>query len=646
MKKFLLMILVFFSFSLPSFALNEVNDKAQSMFHLSAAGVQEPLKKVVDNFHQALDNARQNAKEDVNLVENPEKFNLLSLFFLEENTGLLTGKKGLGEWQKTPFGDFRLLSCEGNLVDQTPLLLAIEAKINQGWTLKKPYIIPYQKLPQGIQSEEIFYPIHQVFVKNDNTYQDDVFFLMRYDVAQVPNEILFEKQIVLSAQHNDDDQQERILTLPLLMKKDKTSFQTDMCPALLYEFQQVPHQVQNDEVIVNAYSKDHQLIQLNMRFQKKIDYVNLQIDMPYDWDLEDKRINENNVQFLIKTHQPLPQGFDLSLKVLSSLKWYQLTVPIQSKDFQFMPQKMSWFDVIIAGILLFFLSPVLTCLCALNKKDKGILQRQSLSFCLGIWGLCVLGAFGFFFDLFPQDLFETQTVGLVIGIMVSCYLLWKAPYFNLLTGGICFLFMPKPYLTQITNQLTPYQLETVLVFIVWGVICSLPFYLLRKQVWFFDQLQKTGRHFLILQRFPAVCCLIWCACVLILPCFNSNKPFVSFEEIQQEINQDHLVYLSVENGYCFSCVLNQTMLNLTFNENMPQYHLTQYRLRLDREYDFMTQRKLPKDSYGLLFGNKKPYGEMINGYVTPLKWNDLLFKVHLLPDPLKVYMTGKDLTEQ
>ena len=85
--------------------------------------------------------------------------------------GIFTGRKGLGEYQKTEFGRFRLISCSGGIPKDNALFLMVEGLLFDGWVLQKP-VIPYS-VDEKILKEDISYPIADLnekhFSKNEKS---------------------------------------------------------------------------------------------------------------------------------------------------------------------------------------------------------------------------------------------------------------------------------------------------------------------------------------------------------------------------------------------------------------------------------------------------------------------------------------------
>lgn len=650
MKIFQILFFLFLCFSSVAFGASTDERLHQKIQDLKRAYPDDDLvsayvQDMASGMAQSLQEAKQTAGKDINLIDDSDNFNFFNFLYLQEDSSMLTGRKGLEKWHNLPFGDFRLISCTGNTTTTGTLLLGLQARIKEGWQLKKPVIPPYNDLdrPQGIIREDILYPIQDVLLHNTTYYTQDSYFLLRYDMKDVAPETLFSKEITLTAEQNGQSETvTELFQLPLT--KADVAYQTDVCAPLMHELQQTPLPVEQEEVTAQVFVQQEHLVQINLFFKEKISYINLQIDTPKEWDLENKHILGNKVQFLIHFKDEVSLGEELSLKVLSSAGWYDYKATVQEGNFLFFPARINIFLYLISGLCLFFLSPALTYFCALNPKN---LQQEIYKLQKVVLTGTSLFAVGFLVHIIPQNIFETHLLGLIIGVITALYLL-KNPQISLSAFIILFLLFPKPYLAHIQNLLTRYDIVSYAVFAFWAGCLFLPFFLLKKQAVFLSYLQKSGFSFALFRRVPAIFALGWCLFVLLFSYSIPREKFSSPDQITREINQGNIVYLSVENGYCLRCLLNQNILYYFYNKNdlaQRQIKFITLDTRTTKGDVFLRQKMLPNDSFALLYGNKKPYGVMVEGYQAPDSWTTTLVLLHDLPSPLENYMHTEKLEE-
>lgn len=639
MKHFFLILTLLFQTTI-AFSQEQFNSEAIPVENTSQSTFQK-----IDSFFAEIQKSMQKAKElppeEISFFEKPENINIFTLFYLDQkDAGLFTGNRGLGEWHYLPFGEFRLVSCTGAVPRNKTLFLALEAQINSDWTLKKPQI-PISVMP-NIHNEQILYPIQNVFQNRTDSYTGSVFFPLIYQLKEYQKPFSLTKEFVLSGCHQSEC---HTVKLPLSIQIPAgKAYPTDICPAMMNEFQSVPIPPMQ-KMQAQAITQGENLIQLILKFNEKIDYINLQIDNDIEWNLEKKYINEKTVHLLLSTKQPLKVPTLLNLKVLSSAGWYDVPTLLERGTFIQDKPFFSWKKAFLSGILLFFFSPLFILFWSLDPKNQKMLTRQFHLLVIGISIIALGYSFGLFLQILPLDLFETQGWGIIIGLSALLYLLFK-PQLNLKKTALFFFLLPKPYLSSVLSTIDIHIFQPFKLFLLWGIICLIPFFLTRRQPQFFKQLKRAQKQIIKIKRTPIILLLMWCLTVILGPYFIQSRTDFSFEKLSNALQENKIVYVAVENGYCLSCLMNQVALRFFYPGNTlyTQGKLEIFTLKANTPNGQKTLKKLMLQpaSFGLLYGSKKPYGVLINTYISPEKWGDELWATAPLPDPEKFYIKGED----
>lgn len=590
----------------------------------------EKIDSFLLNLQKRFHEAKELPPEEISFFEKPENINIFTLFYLDQkDAGLFTGNNGLGKWHHLPFGEFRLVSCSGAIPSNTPLFLALQARINSDWILKKPQF-PISISP-NIQNEQILYPIQNVFQNKTDSYTESVFFPFIYRLNDTKKPFYLTKNITLTGCRQSECQ---TVDLPLSLSIPVGKpYPTDICPAMMNEFQSVPIPP-GHKMVAKAITQGEKIIQLVLNFNEGIDYINLQIDNNFDWNLEKKYINGKNVHMLLSTKQPIPPQTLLNLKILSSAGWYDVPTILQSNHFIQDQPLFSWGKAFLSGLMLFFFSPLFILFWSLHPQNQKNLISQSRSIGIGIITLASGCAFGFYFNLLPLDLFEIRLPTLIIGIISLIYLLIN-PRVSLIGAFLFFILLPKPYLISVLNTLDTNTLQPFKLFSFWAVICFIPFFLVRHQPLFFWQLKRVPKQLKTMKRIPIALLFLWSLAVLFGSFFIPTQTNFSFEKLSKALENNKIVYVSVENGYCLSCLMNQAALSLFYpgSSLYKQKELEIFTVKTNSAtgQEILGKLMLNPASFGLLYGTKKTYGHLITEYISPEKWGNELWAVSPLP---------------
>ena len=535
---------------------------------------------------------------------------------LTNESGLLTGKRGLGNVVKNEVGHFRLISCNGGIKDNNVFLM-LEARLSAGWYLKKPFI-PSEK-NDSIISERILYPISAWDDKKTLDYQNDVYIALVYELKPETKRFDVKKNVLIEAcQKSGCLTKEVPLTLSLL---DDNQYPTDVCALMMSKMRLIPKPPKEGELQTHLIKIDEHHMQLVADFDKKIKRFNLQIEKDFEWQIVKKEIRGEKIHVLIKTDKNRVIGEQFNLKISLNSKWYDVTLPLEEDVYRFLDKKTAWFDVVVAGVMLFFLSPLFILFCLLPQtKDK--LNKAVKKIALGTYGLSALLLLFVYMCPNYMKLFEVTKANILLSMGVLIWFIIR-PKMRGMIALVAFLLWPKPYLVDVFYTLDKETLIPVFVFLVMTAIALCPFFFFKNMPMFFEALSKVKQYPYLL-RFPQIVLFVWCVIVGVGGFFFNKQGIEDFERLKEN---HKAVYISVENGYSLTALFNK-MLFMSAQKDGAVITLDGYS---DRGQAFLQNNRLEQADFGLLYGKKTPYPIVIYEYTPFEKWGEYFKEVVLKP---------------
>ncbi len=556
---------------------------------------------------------------------------------MKTEKGLLTGEKGLTPFFETEFAFFRLMACEGGIPETNHLFLMIESKIKEGWQLQKP-IIPMMEEKNGvILSEQISYPLNLKTPKKTTYYEDKAYFTLLYEVSEAAKLVEIKKEIPFTA-CKDGVCKTRVV--PFMMTLDRTNtYQTDVCALMMHEFQNVPTPPKGNELKASLNKIDDYYLFLKLEFDRDVSYLNMQIEEDVDWNIDKIEYKNNQGQILIRFSEKITK-LDMNIKLLSSQGAFDLNLPVVNGVYVPLKPEISYLSILIAGLGLFFLSPIMLVFLTL-KDTKKALKKQIIQIRFVLFGCAFLFAVcGYFFDGF-KILFEVPKMLWIIPFALLVYLLIK-PKIKMKWAVFIFLLWPKPYLLDVLYALDTKSVLIFAIFFVWAFLCYLPFKICQNTPKFFKEIKKVKQYPYLL-RIPQVVMLCWLIVVGFGEIFFEGKSVQDFSHLKK---QNKTIFVSVENGYCLSCLLNKVKLayiqkttDLILKNNLEI-------LTLDTSSkegkSFLRENHFEAFSYGLLYGEKVPYPIFLFGSVELEEWQKHLSEITDTSDINKHFISSKD----
>ncbi len=551
--------------------------------------------------------------------------------------GLLTGEKGLTPFYETEFASFRLISCSGGIPEDNRLFLMVESQIKEGWRLQKPVIPAAEKEGASIVDEKIAYPLNLKEDKKTSFYENRAFFALLYKLNPQSNAFKIKKEISFTACKESVCKTE---VVPFEMALDRSNtYQTDVCALMLHEFQNVPTEPNAGELSAVLNQIDKNYLVLKLEFERDISYVKLQIEEDFDWKVSKIEYKANQAQVLISLTEPI--NFDtLNVKLLSSQGAFDLKLPVQEGYFVPFKPEFSYWSVLTAGLSLFFFSPILIVFLML-KNTKKELKQQVKQIKYTLFGCAFLLAMGVYcFDGF-KNLFEVSTLSWFISFAILSYMLFK-PKVKMSWYVFLFLVWPKPYLLETLYGIEERTFVVFIVFVLWAFLCYVPFKIFQNTPKFFKEIKKV-KQYPCLIRIPQIVMLIWLLAVGVGNLVFENKSIQDFSKLQSE---NKTIFVSVENGYCLSCLMNKIKLlyiqkttNLILKNNLEILTIDTFS---KEGKAFLKDNHFLTSSYGLLYGEKLPYPVLVWGSVDLEEWQKHLSEVTDTADVNKHFISGKD----
>ena len=551
--------------------------------------------------------------------------------------GLLTGEKGLTPFYETEFARFRLTSCSGGIPENNRLFLMIETQIKEGWRLQRPLIPVDGKFGSTIVDEQIAYPLNLKEDKKTTFYENSAFFALLYEVDSKSNAFEIKKEISFTACKESVCKTE---VVPFKMALDRSNtYQTDVCALMLHEFQNVPTEPNAGELSAVLNRIDKNYLVLKLEFKRDISYIKLQIEEDFDWKVSKIEYKANQAQVLI--YSPKSIEFDtLNVKLLSSQGAFDLKLPVQEGYFVPFKPDLSYWSVLTAGFGLFFFSPILIVFLMLKNTKKELKQQvEKIKYTLFVCEF-LLAAGVYCFDGF-KNLFEVLKLSWFIPFALLSYMLFK-PKVKMVWYIFFFLVWPKPYLLETLYGIEERSFVVFVVFGLWAFLCYMPFKIFQNTPKFFKEIKKV-KQYPYLIRIPQVVMLIWLLVVGVGNLVFENKSIQDFSKLQ---SGNKTIFVSVENGYCFSCLMNKIKLlyiqkttNLILKNNLEILTVDTFS---KEGKAFLKENHFLTSSFGLLYGEKLPYPVLIWGSVDLEEWQKHLSEVTDTSDVNKHFISGKD----
>ncbi len=591
-----------------------------------------------DDFQQNIKQASQLKPSEISIIDHPQNMNFYTLFALSGmDAGLLTGDKGLGQKQTFDFGEGRLLSCVGNLNDQSVLITGFLVRIKPGWVLQKP-ILPSSSSTLW-QSEEIYYPLRtENNLKRTDKYENLVIFPIIYRLTDVKKDFIVEKEITLTAcQNNVCQTQTRPFQLNVQAGK---GYQTDVCAAIMSEVYASASSLPPD-ITASVHQNDDGLIQLHMVFPKEVTAVDIQIDYPTSFSIQKKFIQGQQANLILKPENVLPVGEKVTFYILTSLGRFMFESVPDNQPFVIDEPIVSMWHFLFYGFYIFLFSPLYLMFWSLRPQNNEQLKQAYSFVVLNVIGFVVVWSILIYFHIPVYRLFYSKWIVLAQTMLVA-YLVFK-PFIKPLWIPLLLFCLPYPFLYTATIQMSGGQISSLLLVFWWGVCLLMPFILTHKHLIVFQSMSQALKPIQKIIRLPLLLMLIWMIISSIVS-FLPTKNTFDEKMLQQALNKGEGVYISVYKQPCPICYINDYALKHFYPTDTYVAQKKVHVMMLNQDTlegkSFLQKYRIQKGvSFGLLFGPQQTYGLRIeNNYIHPQEWINYFDKVGLLPHETTVFI--------
>lgn len=561
MKHFFIIFFLFFML----FAKMPAAQEIESVEYPAFLGAATLLQEVAENVRTSY---QKNAEELT-----PGKMSFLDWLMADEKSvSPLTGQKGIGAFQQTPFGRVRLLSCLTGIKDKKDGWFTIDTEINPGWTIQNPVF--HLSESAHIQNSRFYLPFilplsdkSQIYMKNASFP-----FHLDFDKSSVPIQALVHVSFKACFEAQC---QKTETTLPLFLDETEAR-SSSFCPYIRRSFESIPL----DRPDLTAVWLEKGILQISVQQKKQAPQKHLLLLAEKTVAFEELETFINNETLMVKVKPEIElNGKALTLVFHDGSGLYQNTVQVQAGEEikPFYPKES--FSLFLLTLGFVFFSPMMTLLLTLKLKNEWAARGQSHQLLLeaGIaFGLALL-----FFTCMPESLYlPLYSSYFWLGF---CFLLFGFFLFsskmNGLQAGILTCLCPLTFLYPLWMQ---WPKSAVVLYL--GLIALSPllfFYIKPATGVYFSLLCRSLPRWL--KKLPLIGAMVAFALMMTSLYWNQKQalPDLSAQALHTEINNGKIVDVFIAPQWCFSCTLFQffsTHTGLAYRlqkaEILKSYHLS------------------------------------------------------------------------
>lgn len=518
--------------------------------------IHSPLARLGVYIHELNQKAAQtNPQQSTDLSQ----YNVMTpVHLMQTDANPFSGTKGYGDWVDKEFGRVRLISCRSAVTPNIPIWFGVQVELNKGWIIHKPNIDVKTDVPKSFVAYPLQYPLPKGYTQT-SFYAQTVIFPIMVHPSMDRDSFQMDVTVDVTA---EDLINNKIITesVPLsLLLFDNPVFDTGICP-YLKKWIEISALPSDNFVSASATLLENNDIQLFFEFNKKPDFVSVQIES--DWSFVEK---QNNIQGTFVSYRMtptrlVPEGEKIPVKVITDIGRFELYPVLSKGDKQLLPQSIPVGQLLLSGLLLVFTTPVWGFFLLHPKKSPPQLKKDSMKTIKVLFLTGVLWCIGLWFH-FP-DLIQIHPI--MCFVFFGCYglLCWKK-HTSLKVVVLGILLLPKPYLYTVLASVDN-NLSLFIVCCVWWVwIIIWPFLWWRwypqdfsKFYHFIFKCKKQASFFVI---FPFICMMVWIAGGYINTYLNKTMPIYQENAKNHIINNHKSVLLFVERPVCFQCAWDKVV---------------------------------------------------------------------------------------
>lgn len=536
-----------------------LNAQAESFSSAGASEKQQKIVELMNYIGRAKEQAEKQLPEEASLINHGDKYNFLSPFYLmQTDASPLSGTKGYGQWTSLPFGRVRLISCYSGIQYDKNIFAGLQIDLNKGVLLKKPH----WTTPLSPESKvQLLYPIRHplpVHKTKTDSYAGSVIFPVLATAPNTPTPFDLALDVTLTG---CEDTTCHTVTVPVSLILESTEqFSTGICPLMMAILQDVPVPYKK-KVTVSARQNNAGDIQLAFDFTQPTAELAIQIDNDFSFKELSKHITPKTALVTIRPDTTVSPGTLLNLKIITSFGLFDMPTSLEHTPFQVPGTTLPWTTIFWGGTLLLLFTPLWplfwlekpTTVAATRTKAKQTVVALSLmTFLTGVaWQLGLLT---------PIDFVQTSWLFVLILLVILIDLIRRPPL-TLMAVLILFWVVPKPYLD---NAFVPHITEAFWMVCWWGAVAMLPF------IWVYKYpatanafrrfLSKTPRPVYWIARLPMIGLFIWLAVASFGNlAINHFLPVYTPETLKAGLDDNKIVFVSVEKPVCFTCFWNKAI---------------------------------------------------------------------------------------
>ena len=381
-------------------------------------------------------------------------------------------KKGIGDWEKVPFGDMRLISCTTGVKDLGMAVGGLQVRIEPNWILKKPTLKPLSDtLPSWIEA-----PARAGSGRN-TVYQKELFIPIVYTKNPADKtDFEFGLQGVFPA-----CQGETCMDLPIRISMNLGAEENDytsMCAYILDKQSEspIPHQIHS---VKGFATPDGDAIRFAFTGLSNVRIAFLQTTGQDNFFVSETQLEKNGLFMRVQT-KAWPTNTSKEWTLITNKGVFNVPVLMQS-DLPNLPPDSAPLSIWWMGWKWFFLTPLFIWWGLGVGKNKKLWQKQ-------IRRLIILLPFVFTLRIIGQS------------FLPALPLQWNICYAFCLWGLVC-LFPPQKIwsafvLFLLWPNIVPLPQISIGMLILWGIVMlvemGLPFLLLYLKA---DEIGKILREY-------------------------------------------------------------------------------------------------------------------------------------------------------
>lgn len=457
-----------------------------------AQDASDALAQLAGFIGQSVQEVHQMAPEDLDFKAHPEKYQnpLTSAVVLLSEASPFSGMRGYGDWTQNRFGKMRLISCHSGIKNMPNQLWGIETELNQGITLHRPDV----KITAADTNARVLYPVrYPSQTHKTDSYQGGFFFPILAVAHNTSADLTVSAE--MTGQFCSSEQCENETTLMTLPLSAAESYPTPICAALTQSLQTAPL-IPTDEADAGVFCSSETECTFQFQFKKAPDFIELQLENDFNFDITQTVLNGEKALIQIKTHEPVAKETLFKINLISSDGIFHFeeqsnATPLFQKD-QFPIWGILW-----SGLLIYFFSPFWIPVKTKkfkSKKEQIVWAKKGSLILTPI----ILGVNAFWVYVAPDMALIRPWICTALALGFLIYFL-RARFDSVFWATIVFILLPWPFMTGTFIKAVngPGWFSAVFV-LLWALCVLAPFYRLFK-----------GHKKSVFVRFPLILLGIW-----------------------------------------------------------------------------------------------------------------------------------------